>query len=435
MRGEVLSKLHRFTVLPKALPGQVNPRPLEKADMCVMNDPSLDFAPIRGTTPKAYFSPQAASVGQPVADMSMLQAISCEHQRLGSAWKGFFADATHCLAIRNTKVPNSSWLVALHHYSDSAVLAWPITMAEVRDTSGDIMAYLEFCELREPLLVAVLDFDDWESFRFDFKSWAWQCDRLPAGSRRDMKAAVRPFRCSPVDTILKNCARVAWFRLQKSDLAGVCDMLGIDMKKTGNLFDLLFMLTQRVLECSEQEPLDMMTGRFADMMQASSHSSEILSVDEAARTLDENDREELATVKEKATARAMELESFKQAYTKRQRQCGGTMATAARRVKKDYKGPKTLEALNRDHIGQNIIKQYFLAGSSVWRARRTNSWNARFLQFPVRSCKDTAWGGEMGAIRELLKFCWQWCLTCEGLEEKHCPIKGLLDDDGAATTT
>lgn len=205
--------------------------------MCVMNDPSLDFAPIRGTTTKApYFSPQAASVGQPVADMSMLQAISGEHQRLDSAWKGFFADATHCLAIRNTKVPNSSWLVALHHYSDRAVLAWPITMAEVRDTSGDIVAYLEFCELREPLLVAVLDFDDWESFRFDFKSWAWQCDRLPAGSRRDMKAAVRPFRCSPVDTILKNCARAAWFRLQKSDLVGVCDMLGIDMKKTGNLF-------------------------------------------------------------------------------------------------------------------------------------------------------------------------------------------------------
>lgn len=223
-----------------------------------------------------------------------------------------------------------------------------------------------------------------------------------------------PFQCSDEAPILVTCARAAWFTLKRSDLMKVAVFLGLDARRAPNLFDLLSLMTQSVLECGDGETLQVLNQRFHTMLHGAAMSDDILQVGEAARTFDKHDRTELLKAQEKVHTKAIDLENFQKAYKKkRQETTGGKVATAARKVKKDYKGPKQF-VLNSAHTDQTEVKEFSPSNSYVWRARRIDTWNARYKDFPVHSCRDAAWNGEQGAIQECLRFCWRWYLTTEG---------------------
>lgn len=109
----------------------------------------------------------------------------------------------------------------------------------------------------------------------------------------------------------------------------------------------------------------------------------------------------------------------------------------AKQISKAHKGPRAFP-LSYAHFDQKDIKSYFPVGSYVWRARRTDSWNARYLSFPVHSCKDSTWGGELEAVRECARFCWSWHLAMSGVDEGECPIAGVFSpptSSGAASSS
>lgn len=144
--------------------------------------------------------------------------------------------------------------------------------------------------------------------------------------------------------------------------------------------------------------------RFNSFINSSMHSEEILAVGEAARSLDECDRIGLQRWQAAAQSKESDLACYKNAYDQNQRSIAGKRSNPAKNIGSAYKGPWCF-ALNSEHIDQKTAKSYFPAGSYVWRARATDSWNAWDKIFPVHSCRDSAWGGEVGAIRECARFC------------------------------
>lgn len=242
-------------------------------------------------------------------------------------------------------------------------------------------AFLEFEELQEPQLAPVTNFKDWVSIRFEFRSWAWQLVNVVDCSDA-LAPGLRPFQTSDEAPILVTCAKAVWFSLQRSDLMPVALFLELDAKRAPNLFDLLFLMTKSVLECDDAATLQVLSQRFNTLMHGTSMSAGILQVDKAARTLDENDRIELQKAQQKVHTKAMDLDTFQRAYKqKRQEVAGGKVATAAKRVKKEYKGPRQF-ALNSAHTDQKEVKKFFPPKSYVWRARRADTWNACYMDFP-----------------------------------------------------
>ena len=84
-----------------------------------------------------------------------------------------------------------------------------------------------------------------------------------------------------------------------------------------------------------------------------------------------------------------------------------------------WKGPKLVRSF--DHMPQTEVKQLLPPGALIWRARLTSSWQARYKALEVRSCRDSAWGGEEGAVRECLKHVWRGYLDDMDLLEEACP--------------
>ena len=88
VRGNVLGNLHRYTPLPKDLPAQVAPAPLQREDLCVLPEPSMDFTSVKGTSAKApYYSPTAVGVPTLVADIAVLRQVGGRFEKLEGAWR------------------------------------------------------------------------------------------------------------------------------------------------------------------------------------------------------------------------------------------------------------------------------------------------------------------------------------------------------------
>ena len=146
--------------------------------------------------------------------------------------------------------------------------------------------------------------------------------------------------------------------------------------------------------------------------------------------MDDADRRDLERQQEAMHTNRLNLDAFKLAFKEKKRgMAAGSLAQVAKKVRQAYKGPKKFEICNGPHIDQKLVKSFLPVGSYVWRARRVDSWVARYKASPTHSCKDTAWDGEANAIRECIRFCWDWHLMVEGLDHSHCPVQGVFTGD------
>ena len=428
VRSGMLSTVHHYNVLTEpTVPTSV--KPLQKEDMCASGDASMDLNSIASFRPQApYFSPAAEHVGIGAADMEVLRHIGdpTKFKNIRDAWKGFFCDSSHLVAFRYRDAAGqpltADWFVALYHFKDSACLVWPVRVEDA--LGGTDFQAITFTPLEKPKLMAVISFENLECFTFEWKSWAWQVKMIPQCTDI-LRPAVRAFKLSPSDTVFKVAARNAWWSLQRATLELVAQHLGEHVGDSTNMFDLLFTLTKKVLGCSDSEVLAILESKMHKMMRDTAAFSHILYIDEATACLREDDRQEIQREQQKVATQKAEVDDIKEKFqakeTKVRAATGGPTAKA--HLKSFYKGPKKWP--ENKHTPQVEAKKMLPPDSYLWRSRTDNSWNARYKAMPARSARDNTWGGEQGALRQVLQHVWECYLDIKKLSKRDCPLQGL----------
>ncbi len=424
VRSKLLSNVHKFKPVPQVQMLPPGCQVLSKSDFQGNNsEPSMPLNLVSTYTQKAsYFSPVAENVGTPAADAAVVKHL---HQLrlfgdLDKLWAGFFCQASHNIAFRVKDVGDrfGPWYVGLYHFQGSAVLAWPVSLVTVGHQS---LQYVEFGACDHPVLLVITDVAKVEAFTFAWRSWAWQVKHVGAAVGT-MTPGIRGFKKAYTDLVLKIAARSGWWDLGRSILDTVAESFGTRISEAKNTFDVLYLLTRDVLKCGPDAALDLLQNRMSRMMISQMCSEELLAVDEAAQCLREEDRQDLHHDQKRVVEQAREHAEFRRNFREKR----ASVRTDGSKKKQDlivWKGPAVL----RDNIPQAEAKKYCPDGSFLWRARLSSSWQSRYSDLPVRSCRDSAWNGEQGALRECIRYAWQCFLDVRGYPTSACPVKGLFD--------
>ena len=279
--------------------------------------------------------------------------------------------------------------------------------------------------MQEPVFLAITNLKDVEAVRFECKSWAWQ---LQQGVNKDeLKPALRFVVKDEPENVLRCAAKSAFWSLQRAVLTDIAELQGYSLAGCTELFEVLFALVKQTLVIPDEEVMAILEKRGAALYRSQTGLTELLSVDEAAACLDEDDREGLQKTQDGAKAQALETDEFNKAWGKMyMRLHGGSPAAAKKAALVLYGGKKKIDAVLKAHMNQQQAKEFMPPMSYLWRCRTSNSWCSRFKDFPVRSASDSAWESEAGALIECLQHAWKWYLHCHTLPTAACPIKGLF---------
>ena len=188
-----------------------------------------------------------------------------------------------------------------------------------------------------------------------------------------------------------------------------------------------------MLKCTEDEAMRFLRKRLSSHIQAAKNTQELLQVDEAAQCLKDEDRKDLTKCQERALVHEQEMLEFRQEYKKKRRdtreKVGGKKGKGAAIP---WKGPKEIKGVDLDHLPQKECKQFMPPLSYLWRNRTSGAWVSRYLDMPTRSARDSAWGSEGAALKEVIRWAWSCYLDDNGYDRKMCPIADLWQDSEAS---
>ena len=170
---------------------------------------TMDFSSVVSTVSKTdYFSPSAANVGLPVADMAMLHHARKAglSRHLGVAWSGFFCDWSHSLCFRVVEdgVQTLGWHLGLSHFDGSACIAWPVSVEPV--VGHPEITLVRAMAIAQPAMVAVMSLKGVEAFKVSWRSWAWQREQFPVLTA-ESRAGIRLFQDGEAMPVCKLAAR------------------------------------------------------------------------------------------------------------------------------------------------------------------------------------------------------------------------------------
>lgn len=433
--GQVLEQRHRF--VPVRLDAAV-PRKSISLSKAVFDDsghPSMKFSNIATVHAKAdFFSPQAANVGLPAADLELLRHARATRRfrELGLAWHAFFAEAAHQVVFRIDPPASETctWHLALGVYDGSCCLAWPVSIGRHQDYPEH--EFLRPEKLSAPKLIPILDFRCVKAFSYTFRSWSWQRLNMPKATERS-RPAIRIYRDSAIEPLIRVCARRGWWNLQRTTLLNIAKEIELTIDQNLGLFDVLFRMTQFVLKTTDEETMSVLAHRVATLRPNDTFSEELLHVDEAAACLDQGDRDELKAQKKKAAEKCEGEEHFvKQYKAQREKMRSATTQAQSKRGKKartttGYQGPACLPDLSRiDHSEAKVLAP---PGAYVWRHHTAGTWNSKLPPHPACSRSWRKYTEE-GALRLVLEDAWQRFCDGEGIPLSHCPLQQLFGDTG-----
>lgn len=343
---EVVSTVHRFQsiTVDASLPKQSIRLPKETFQP-VESEASFPAGGIVGTSAKPpWYSPGVANYGQRLADLDMLliASDSGEWDRLTTAWCGQLCSNEHRLLIRPVGRV-MGWHFAMHHYTDSSVLAWPALQIEVPNHPND--HFFVFNEQASPKLLLVSCVGDWEGTVYHWRSPLWQQKEYPNAKGR-LAPAVRAFpdKGFGVDTLLKICAKSAFFKLDKLFINRLAKHLGLEVPAGAALFDLVFTVVQQILTTTDVQTLDLVSHRMANMASATAWCDELLQVEEAAKCLDTHDEKVLNDEKKDIQQNLEEERAFRAQYRTKRRAVAPIVAAEGGKKRKTTKASASLSS-------------------------------------------------------------------------------------------
>lgn len=325
----------------------------------------------------------------------------------------------HAFVFRQVGSGDEGWMLGLHHYSDSAAIAWPVEIDTSVFTDG--IALVKFKPLAAPCVVAILDMREYEGFVGVWKSWGYQ----------------RSVPNVPVEPVQRAMARAAFWNLSKST-GEVCRFFGHAIEDGLPLFEVLFQAVRFFLQTTDEETMAVMQLRFSVLPSMYEYAGDLLEVDEAAVCLDQRDRDELRKVQKSAGEVKVEHQQFAKGLRERREKIAASATNGPKRRKttgsgiRDYAGPRKLPAI--ESLAQRDLKAFLPPGGGafIWVARNISAWCTRYPPFKASTRYWRKEGGESQAAAAALRDVWLRYLEANGYPAETCLIEGLLAELGGA---
>lgn len=315
----------------------------------------------------------------------------------------------------------------MHHWETSACLVWPcIRRSFVND--DNMFWYDLLDDVIEPKLVALYKVEDWIGATFQYRSPAWQWYFAPR-SAPHMASAVR--RCEDLAPrpLLEIVALKGFFNMGKTFLSDLAGVVGCHLPAGVDTVQSLVTMVMKILNCDSFDALHHLRHRVATNQASTSFCSELLELDDIGHVLTREDEKTMRETQRQARDDLHAARQFRAEFTKAQQEAAAARAKAKPKPKAANKKKKPVAEWRMplaSEISQDQAKKYIPPGASIWRSRYTGAWCSHLPPFPRCSRNWNKWG-ESESLRLNLVDLWQNYCMAEGIDEKDCPLRGVLD--------
>jgi hypothetical protein len=426
---KVIDRVHHYSAVEAAVPA---PRTAALPQSAFVADPAhctLPLAALSSAHQKpSWYSTGPEQLSRNQADLALFRAAfdSQDHRLVAEkAWLGQFCDWTHQLVLRRDVPGGEQWLLALHHWGDSAALVWPCKRVAFPHHPGSFYYDVD-TTLIEPQLICICQLTDWKATTFEFKSPCWQWFHMRE-SARVLPAAVRRVEVLPPGPLQEIAAKSGWWSLGASFINELASHLNIKVPGASSLFHTLFLMTRHILQCSEESALAYFKNRLASDDRSTAFGEELLELDEVDNILTNEDVRTFKETQANVHTKRAEVKAFRGEFKVAAEKAFKAAAKAAPKLaaKKRKKDPEWRIPLC-SAVSQPEACTYCPPGGSIWVDRLNGGWCSHYPPFP-RLSRSWRKYGEAECLRLVLVDLWTKHCNGTGIEIVNCPLKGILD--------
>jgi len=234
---------------------------------------------------------------------------------LGQRWKSCLLRGSQLVRRRGQPVAATAaggWHFALGDELGSACLLWPAVQGRLPGC-GEAGAYFTPKATEMLHWGVVVNWDDWESWPYEWRSPMWQWLEFPR-AREHGSAAFQQVRAFPTlaqpQGLLVSASQAWFWDIGVTTLRAIGAALGIREAGETRLFGVLCSLLEKVLGCTEAERLAIVSRRLGRVGAARSAGvAELLTLDDGLDLCTPDDRRQIKT--EQQAMRAEEEEQPK----------------------------------------------------------------------------------------------------------------------------
>ena len=405
--------------------------------------PTVDLTGIATFQVKApYFSPVAAGVSTPTADLAVfseLKDFPALRHVAGQVFMGCFAEPGLTFVFRRVSKVGTpfGWHLGMGSFNKSGFIAWPISMKEV--PGHHKFFYISAASKMEvPHVHAVFDWDGMEAVMFTWRSWAWQCINCPRALKNEAwQPATRMITDGKHAPLIQVAAKMAFWNLDMSMIKEVCKIVKkIEFPAAGVLLDVLTHAIRQILGVTEFDALTIVQQRMIkDKRKDDEGTKALLEVDEAVKCLEPQDEKLLLEELPKVQIRLDAQLDFENQWRSRREQtsphaCANpkAKANASRGGSSSSTGVQSRLPAVMSMMDQKEAKTWMPPHKEarLWKSRTSGCWNS--VVPPYGACsRSVSKYGENEALKIVLSSAWHdYCLV-EGIPPKSCPMGGLLE--------
>ena len=429
----VLNKRHRWRSVQQARLslGLVEKLPKDVYSQARL-DRSLKFESVVSTkrSPE-HFSPSANNDCVPCADLSMLRGA---HRRgnlklVRRAWIGALAHIKHRLILCFHDAAEPSLYLAGYHFSESAVLCWPLKRVLV--PGGYNAYYFELLACSEPVLRPIFEhyhgkaLREVEGYTYKWCSWAWQYYEYPLARDR-WEPCTRMFLEEGPLPLLTIAARKAFWSMPKVSLVPYCQDLGVALGSGASLFACVYELVKHIIGGTEGEILDIVHQRLVRYDAEGAYSDALLQCDAAIQMLDIHDHQTLYDEQKTARSLQTDREIYAEDYRKQRMTLHPPKGKAKAKAKGRGKGkPLSIAMPPPSTIPHADAKKYIPPTSSIWRGVVRGQWCGHCPPY-ARISEPWRRASEANALLVVVRKLWRQYLEINALGIESCWVENLF---------
>ena len=123
-----------------------------------------------------------------------------------------------------------------------------------------------------------------------------------------LRPAIRAFVTMSGETsLLKVAAASGWWKLPRSVLETVAEECGWRLRSDFTLFEVLWLMTKSATGADDDGCMIMLRGRMSTLLRSTQLMEDVLTIDEAAQCLREEDRKDVTDEQKKAVAKEFDV--------------------------------------------------------------------------------------------------------------------------------
>ena len=438
---KVLSERHDFTeVLPSACPDardDILPWEMYSPPIREVNPTWKELTQSAEKPP--WYSPKACNWPSQYGDLSAVAFARSRGQvdLLQDRWLGQLLAPKHHILVRHrvTGTPDrwSDLNLPLGLIPDSCAILWgTVQECSPEPNGGSYYVPRRMPPKHEAMLIPVVNLAEWEAIHIEWHAPWWQAAEWPSARDRfkQWKLVATPSGVSRPLPLLQVAARRGFFGLPLDFIIKIATHQRIDLPVVKDLFSVLWVVVQSITQFSDDEVLDIMMLRLAEMMGDHDFTDRLLQLDDAHECLDKFDQRALKSEKTTSAVAAETRRHFANAVRDKRRALHPPPAPAPKAKGRGKGGkpgpaPAALRVLPDGVLEQAVLKPLTPCGGYIWRANTKGAWMCRY---PPQKSFSAYWNvnGPRAAAILCLQHLWQWHIRLGFADD--CPIEGLMEN-------